>query len=140
MKRRAIAVSGIVQGVGFRPFVFGLAARLGLAGYVKNQTGNVLIEVEGDPASLDRFLEAVAANAPPLARVERLSWEARAPRGERQFRIEASSPGKDRPVFISPDVATCPDCLAELRDPSDRRYRYPFLNCTNCGPRPTIIT
>src|SRR5262249_2270491 len=117
MERRAIEVQGIVQGVGFRPFVFGLAARLRLGGYVKNQTGNVLIEGEGDPGSLDRFLEELAGKTPPLARVEQLSWEPRAPRGDRQFRIEPSSPDAAGPVFISPDMAACPDCLAELADP-----------------------
>src|SRR6516162_112039 len=91
MERRAIEVQGIVQGVGFRPFVFGLAARLRLGGCVRNQTGNVWIEVEGDPASLDRFLEGLAREAPPLARVEHLSWEPQPPRGEGQFRIEPSN-------------------------------------------------
>jgi hydrogenase maturation protein HypF len=140
MERRAIEVQGIVQGVGFRPFVFGLAARLRLGGCVKNQTGNVLIEVEGDAASLDRFLAELASKAPPLAQVERLSWEPQMPRGERGFRIEPSNADAAGPVFISPDVATCPDCLAELLDEKDRRFGYPFLNCTNCGPRLTIIT
>jgi hydrogenase maturation protein HypF len=141
MERRAIEVHGIVQGVGFRPFVFGLAARLRLGGSVKNQTGNVLIEVEGEPASLECFLEALTDQAPPLAQVERLSWEPRALRGERHFRIEPSDAADPAaPIFVSPDVATCPDCLAELLDANDRRFGYPFLNCTNCGPRLTIIT
>jgi hydrogenase maturation protein HypF len=140
MERRAIVVRGIVQGVGFRPFVYNLAARLHLSGFVKNQTGSVLIEVEGEPPSLEHFLTELAEKPPPLAHIEHLSWEQRPPLGERRFRIESSEANEASPVFISPDVATCPDCLAEVFNPSDRRYGYPFLNCTNCGPRLTIIT
>jgi hydrogenase maturation protein HypF len=140
LERRAVEVCGIVQGVGFRPFVYNLAVRLHLRGFVKNQTGNVRIEVEGDPASLDRFLAELAERPPPLARVQHLAWEARLPRGDQQFRIEPSDDEGLRAVFVSPDVAVCADCLAELFDPRNRRYRYPFLNCTNCGPRLTIIT
>ncbi len=137
MERRAIAIQGIVQGVGFRPFVHGLASRLGLRGFVKNGVGGVLIEVEGDPAALDDFVAEIAAKPPPLARIDRLAWEARAPRGDAGFSIEASAADGHGPVFVSPDVATCAACLAEL---PDRRFRYPFLNCTDCGPRLTIIT
>jgi hydrogenase maturation protein HypF len=140
MERRAIVIRGIVQGVGFRPFVYNLALRLRLAGFVKNQTGTVLIEVEGAASDLDRFLAEISGHPPPLAQIEHLSWERRSPRGEQQFRIDASESDPSSPVFISPDVATCAECLAEVLDPADRRYRYPFLNCTNCGPRLTIIT
>lgn len=140
MERRIIAVHGVVQGVGFRPFVYGLARRLQLRGFVKNQTGSVLIEVEGDAPSLDHFLTELAGKPPPLARIDSLSWERRAPRGATSFHIEASAADAAGPIFVSPDVATCDDCLRELFDPTDRRYRYPFLNCTNCGPRLTIIT
>jgi hydrogenase maturation protein HypF len=139
MERRAIEIRGIVQGVGFRPFVFNLATRLQLAGFVKNQMGNVFIEVEGDGATLDRFLADLSGKAPPLAQIERLSWQPLAPRGERQFRIDPSDADAPSAIFISPDVATCADCVAELFDPKDRRFGYPFLNCTNCGPRLTII-
>jgi hydrogenase maturation protein HypF len=139
MERRAIEIRGIVQGVGFRPFVFSLATRYHLGGFVKNQTGNVFIEVEGDAATLDCFLADLAGKTPPLAQIEHLSWETRTPLGEQQFRIEQSDADAEGPIFISPDVATCPDCLAELFDPTDRRFGYPFLNCTNCGPRLTII-
>ncbi len=139
MERWAIEIRGIVQGVGFRPFVFSLATRLHLGGFVKNQTGNVYIEVEGDAATLDSFLADLAGKAPPLAQIEHLSWQSRMPLGEQQFRIERSDADAEGPIFISPDVATCPDCLAELFDPKDRRFGYPFLNCTNCGPRLTII-
>ena len=117
MERRAIDVRGLVQGVGFRPFVYNLAVRLGLAGFVRNQTGGVLIEVEGEPAILDRFLAELTDRPPPLARIEHLSWERRPPRGECDFRIEPSEADGSSPVFISPDVATCPDCLARAVRP-----------------------
>jgi hydrogenase maturation protein HypF len=139
MLRRAIDVSGIVQGVGFRPFVYDLATGLGLNGFVRNQTGGVLIEVEGEAHSLDRFLTELRSKAPPLARIDEVSWESCFPRGDPQFRIESSKHESAGSIFISPDVATCEDCLRELFDPQDRRFRYPFLNCTNCGPRFTII-
>jgi hydrogenase maturation protein HypF len=138
-ERRAISVHGVIQGVGFRPFVYGLASRLQLSGFVKNQTGGVLIEVEGEGRSLDEFLNELSHHPPPLARIDRVQWERQEPRGEGEFRIAPSEAGTASPVFISPDVATCDVCLAELRNPADRRYSYPFLNCTNCGPRLTII-
>ncbi|HLW66953.1 MAG TPA: carbamoyltransferase HypF [Gemmataceae bacterium] len=141
MERRAIVVRGIVQGVGFRPFVFGLATRRQLGGFVRNQTGSVEIEVEGEADSLERFLADLVFHAPPLAQIESLWSENRSPQGERQFRIESSANGQTgATVFFSPDTATCADCLRELFDPQDRRFGYPFLNCTNCGPRLTIIT
>jgi hydrogenase maturation protein HypF len=139
MERRAITVEGLVQGVGFRPFVYALASRLGLRGFVKNRSGCVLIEVEGGRTDLDRFIRELLVSAPPLARIDALSSQQQAVRGDDGFRIEASDHVAESPIFISPDVATCQDCLAELFDPSDRHYRYPFLNCTNCGPRLTII-
>jgi hydrogenase maturation protein HypF len=140
MERRAIAVEGIVQGVGFRPFVYGLATRLDLCGFVKNCTGGVLIEIEGEAGALDHFLAELTSKAPPLAQIERVSWERQPSRHDQLFRIEPSEADQAAQVFVSPDVATCADCLAELFDPADRRYRYPFLNCTNCGPRLTIVT
>jgi hydrogenase maturation protein HypF len=140
MERRAIEVRGTVQGVGFRPFVYALAARHGLGGFVRNCAGAVVIEVEGEPPALDRFLAELADRPPPLARVESLSWGRRPPRGDRAFRIRPSAAGGGGSVFVSPDVATCPECLAELFDPADRRSGYPFLNCTSCGPRLTIVT
>src|SRR5262249_54045895 len=120
--------------------VYNLASRLRLCGYVKNQTGSVLIEVEGDLLCLERFLADVAEKPPPLAQVEHLSWERRPLQGDRNFRIEDSDADLSSPVFIRPVVPPCPECLRELLDPADRRYGYPFLNCTNCGPRLTIIT
>jgi hydrogenase maturation protein HypF len=137
--RRAIAIHGIVQGVGFRPYVYGLATRLHLRGFIKNVSGGVLIEVEGEPHSLDRFLVELTDQPPPLARIDALRWSSRPALGDPSFRIETSDGGDDSPIFISPDVATCDECLTELVDPRDRRYRYPFLNCTSCGPRLTII-
>ena len=140
MERRAIAIHGVVQGVGFRPFVYGLASRLHLNGFVKNRVGGVLIEVEGDARSLDHFLTELTTKPPPLARINHLAWERRPTQGDCQFHIQPSEVESPGPIFVSPDVATCADCLAELLDPTDRRQRYPFLNCTNCGPRLTIVT
>ncbi|HWB70754.1 MAG TPA: carbamoyltransferase HypF, partial [Egibacteraceae bacterium] len=137
--RTRIRVEGIVQGVGFRPFVHLLATRLGLGGLVGNDARGVFIEVEGDQPTIDRFLVALRAEAPPLAVVEHVAAEAVPARGERGFTIVDSETGGQRQVLISPDTATCADCLRELFDPTDRRYRYPFVNCTNCGPRFTII-
>ena len=143
MERRAIVIRGIVQGVGFRPFVFGVAARLKLVGFVRNDDGQVTIEAEGEPSVLDRFVAEISEHPPALARIESVWWERREPLGDHEFRIETSRAVLAAPsaaVFISPDVATCADCLRELCDPRDRRYRYPFINCTNCGPRLTIVT
>jgi hydrogenase maturation protein HypF len=140
IERRTIKVMGTVQGVGFRPFVFGLATRLGLAGFVSNRGGSVRIEVEGEPARIEEFLLDLSAKAPPLARIDRITSELGTVRGEAEFAIADSSPDANAAIVVSPDVATCDACLEELFDPGDRRYRYPFLNCTNCGPRLTIIT
>jgi hydrogenase maturation protein HypF len=138
-ERWRIEVEGIVQGVGFRPFVYHAARRLRLAGSVRNDARGVVIEVEGDPRDLDAFVRALESDPPPLAIVERVTRSALPPAGEHAFRILESGPAEDRTVPVSPDVATCPDCLRELFDPADRRHRYPFLNCTNCGPRFTIV-
>ncbi len=138
-ERRAISVHGVVQGVGFRPFVYGLAMHWRLAGFVRNQAGAVLIEVEGHARSLDGFLTDLTGKAPPLARIENLKWTTSPSKGDHQFRIAASQAERPDQVFVSPDVATCAACLSELLDPDDRRHGYPFLNCTNCGPRLTII-
>ncbi len=140
VERRAISVDGIVQGVGFRPFVHGLASRLHLQGFVRNQTGNVRIEVEGESGPWIASSTELTHNPPPLAQIDRVSWSPVSPRGDVQFRIDASEIDPDGQVLISPDVATCAACLGELLDPANRRYRYPFLNCTHCGPRLTIIT
>lgn len=139
MERRAIAVEGIVQGVGFRPFVYALAQRLRLAGFIKNRAGDVWIEVEGETPALDHFVTELLAQAPPLARIEKCTCTPLPRIGEPAFSIKPSdAAGAQR--FIPADVATCPACLDELCDPTNRRYHYPFINCTNCGPRLTIIT
>ena len=138
--RCAIEVEGIVQGVGFRPFVYSLASRFKLQGFVRNRTGSVLIEIEGEPGSLTRFVDELTTRPPPLAHIDRLRCVDLPPVGDERFSIEISEDDAAGPVLVSPDVAVCHDCLIELFDPANRRYRYPFLNCTNCGPRLTIIT
>ncbi len=139
MERRHIAIHGIVQGVGFRPFVHRLASRLHLGGSVTNNHGAVMIEVEGDESSLDAFLGHLTMSPPPLARIARVDWQRHPVRGESRFRIDPSESTCGGGVFIAPDLASCDACLAEMWNPNDRRYRYPFLNCTHCGPRLTII-
>jgi hydrogenase maturation protein HypF len=139
VKRRQIRIRGIVQGVGFRPFVHNLAQRLELAGYVLNSSAGVVTEVEGSEAALDRFVESVRREAPPLARIEEMLVSEIAPLGERDFVIRESQAQEGEFVLVSPDVATCPDCHRDFTDPANRRYGYAFTNCTNCGPRYTII-
>ncbi len=136
VERRRIRVTGVVQGVGFRPFVHGLAGRHRVAGFVLNDGEGVLIEAEA--AGLDAFVAALTGEAPPLARVDSVTTERIDPLGETGFRILASAP-TGRTALIPADVATCGDCLRELFDPADRRFRYPFTNCTQCGPRFTIV-
>jgi hydrogenase maturation protein HypF len=138
LERREFRVTGTVQGVGFRPFVYGLARRYELAGFVLNDGGGVSIEAEGEAGSLDAFAAALTDEAPGLARIESVQTSPLAIRGEHEFVI-APSAAIGRTALIPPDVATCDDCLRELLDPGDRRYRYPFTNCTQCGPRFTIV-
>ncbi len=135
----AVRVTGVVQGVGFRPFVHRLAARHHLDGWVLNTSGEVQIALEGEPGALQEFLAALDTEAPPLAHIERIDVEQRGPTGLSGFAIAESvgQPGERQPV--SPDVATCPACEAELRDPANRRHGYPFITCTDCGPRFTVI-
>jgi hydrogenase maturation protein HypF len=138
--RTEVKVEGTVQGVGFRPFVHGLATGLGLAGLVRNDSRGVFIEVEGDVHAVERFLSGLR-EPPPLALIERISTRPLPPDGRTGFAIVGSSDTVGRrSVLVSADSATCADCLRELRDPADRRYGYPFVNCTNCGPRFTIVT
>jgi hydrogenase maturation protein HypF len=137
--RWRVEVTGIVQGVGFRPFVYHLARSRGLVGLVRNHSGGVVIEVEGPGDALEDFLRQLRLHPPPLARIDTVRQEVCPARGEASFEIEASQAQAGGPVLIGPDIATCDDCLRELFDPADRRYLYPFLNCTNCGPRLTII-
>ena len=131
-------VSGRVQGVGFRPFVYSLASELELSGFVFNDSLGVVVEVEGD--ALDVFIARLAADGPPLAAVEHIVTESLPATGEPGFTIRPSPAGGRPDAAIAPDGATCDACLAELFDPGDRRYRYPFVNCTDCGPRFTIVT
>jgi hydrogenase maturation protein HypF len=139
-RRRVRArVEGTVQGVGFRPYTYRLAVSLGLGGFIRNDERGVVVEAEGEPARIEEFLARLPAEAPPLARVERLRAEDVATRAEEEFAIATSESGGRPDAEIAPDMATCPDCLAEVFDPADRRYRYPFTNCTNCGPRFTIV-
>lgn len=137
---RRIHVTGVVQGVGFRPFVYRLAVARGLAGSVANDGSGVHIEVEGTVANIDRFVRALRRDAPPLARIDALNEEPLEPASRADFRIVASTAHGDIPALVPPDAATCDACLREMRDPHDRRYRYPFINCTDCGPRFTIAT
>ncbi|MFW5934188.1 MAG: acylphosphatase [Actinomycetota bacterium] len=138
--RRDIRVQGTVQGVGFRPYVHALAVGLGLGGRVGNDARGVFIEVEGHVGPVQDFVDRLPREAPPLASIEAVEVTDAAPRGERSFQIVASPPGGQRRTLIPPDVATCEDCLAEVLDPSDRRAGYAFTNCTNCGPRYSIVT
>ena len=138
-QRLRVRVEGTVQGVGFRPFVYRVATELGLGGWVLNDSRGVLIEAEGERRALDELLERLRTAAPPLAVVDRVSEETMAATGEVGFRITESEEGGEPEAAVSPDVATCEECLAELLDPGDRRHRYPFTNCTNCGPRFTIV-
>src|ERR1700749_1859715 len=139
--RRRFTVTGVVQGVGFRPFVHRIATELGLAGFVGNDSGAVFLEVQGPGALIDEFRRRLRADSPPLAAIsavhvvdvdaDRLCGSG--------FRIGKSQPVAGATTPIPPDIAVCDDCIAELFDPSDRRYRHPFVTCTNCGPRFTII-
>ncbi|MCS7071655.1 MAG: acylphosphatase, partial [Anaerolinea sp.] len=131
IQAKSIHVTGVVQGVGFRPFVYNLARRCGLNGWVLNTSAGVAIHAEGLPAQLTAFLQALHTEAPPLARIESLESADCAVEGLAGFEIRASASIAGAFQPISPDVAICRDCLRELRDPTDRRHRYPFINCTN---------
>jgi hydrogenase maturation protein HypF len=133
-----VSVEGIVQGVGFRPFVYNLANQLGLGGTVRNTARGVEIEIEGTPDAVNRFLEDLVDRPPPLASIDNIRADEVEARGHRGFAIEGSRDGEGFQP-ISPDVATCPACVREVLTPGDRRFRYPFTNCTHCGPRFTII-
>lgn len=138
MVRIQVQVRGIVQGVGFRPFVYRQAARFGLSGFVQNTGSGVTIEIEGESAACAGFLAALSGEAPPLSRIQSVEQSEIPATGERGFAIHESKSG-DKSALVSPDIGICDDCLRELFTKSDRRYRYPFINCTNCGPRFSII-
>ncbi len=140
LRRASIHITGIVQGVGFRPFVYGLAVRLGLKGWVRNSSAGVDIEADGTNDELDSLVNFIKDELPPLARIDTLEITYGNPGGFASFEIVQSEAVAGAFQPISPDVSICPDCLRELFDPADRRYLYPFINCTNCGPRFTIIT
>jgi len=137
--RAKIIVKGIVQGVGFRPFVHRLAQELGLRGWVKNTTAGVAIEVEGDKRKVEDFYEEITLRKPAPAQIKEKQIVYEAPRGSQFFAIKESTSHQRKEALVSPDIAICRDCLKELSDSSDRRHLYPFINCTNCGPRFTII-
>lgn len=136
---RRILVNGRVQGVGFRPFVYRLATEFGLTGWVMNRLGQVEIHVEGETSALRRFEDGLSAQAPPLAQPRITSSEPCQRETPDGFSIRTSSHAGAAHIHVPPDLFTCDDCLAELNDPADRRYRYPFINCTQCGPRYTLI-
>ena len=138
VERKCIRVRGVVQGVGFRPFVYRLASEENLGGFIGNDTDGVTIELEGPATRIQAFLTRLTSETPPLARIDSVASSDLAPTRETGFRIVASEVLGRVSTGIPADAATCPDCLRELLDPADRRYRYPFLNCTNCGPRYTI--
>ncbi|MFE3247845.1 carbamoyltransferase HypF [Streptomyces sp. NPDC059209] len=138
--RRRFEVRGVVQGVGFRPFVYVTAAALALTGSVANTGTGVVAEVEGDPGAVAEFGRRLRTDPPPLAVVESVTETDRPPTGGAEFVIADSSATDRVRTLVSPDTATCRDCLAELRDPADRRHRHPFITCTHCGPRFTIVT
>jgi hydrogenase maturation protein HypF len=137
--RRCIHVSGIVQGVGFRPYVYRLAVGRHLNGQIANTAAGVVIEVQGSRESVDDFLQRLPKEAPPLALIRGLDVSEIPPNGDSEFRIVPSEKSETVRTLIPPDIAICEDCLRELFDPADRRYLYPFINCTNCGPRFTIV-
>ena len=139
LQGKKIHIRGIVQGVGFRPFVYGLATNLNLKGWVKNTSAGVEIQVDGNDDDLVDFIDSLKNNSPPLARIDTFQSENCEPNSFTDFEILHSEliPGEFIP--ISPDVSTCDDCLREMLDPTNPRYLYPFINCTNCGPRFTII-
>ncbi len=138
--RLQIKVSGIVQGIGFRPYIYRLANRLQLDGFVNNNSNGVLIEIEGNLESTRLFLQALSYQPPPLAQITELQYQQIPLNNDSGFKIHDSRVSEQRTTLISPDIATCVDCLNEMNDPADRRYQYPFINCTNCGPRYTIIS
>lgn len=137
--RRLVRVTGVVQGVGFRPFVYGLAAELSLTGLVLNDSRGVLADVQGAAPDVEAFCRRVRADAPPLADVTAVTWTSADPEPRDGFTIAGSVAGGGR-TLVPADVATCDDCLRELADPADRRHRHPFVTCTACGPRFTIVT
>jgi len=137
--RKAVEITGIVQGVGFRPFVYRLANECNLVGFVANTPAGVSIEVQGDAESMERFLERLPKEIPPLAKLTAIASRDAELKSDPAFRIVSSRTDAPAKALVSPDVAVCDDCLREMMNARDRRFRYPFINCTNCGPRFTIV-
>jgi hydrogenase maturation protein HypF len=137
--RRRIEIQGAVQGVGFRPFVYRSAQSVGVSGYVLNSSAGVVIEAEAEQPALTEFLRVLRDDLPPLARIDEMRIAEAEPSGEQGFSIRHSQADEGKFAFVPADAATCADCLREMRSPGDRRYHYPFTNCTNCGPRYTIV-
>ena len=138
--RLRATVEGTVQGVGFRPFAFRLAQQLDVAGWITNNSRGALLELEGPTGAVENFLQRLRTEAPAAATVDRLTVEPSSPTGETAFRIRTSEDAGARRLVVPPDLTACPDCLRELSDPMDRRFRYPFLTCTQCGPRYSLVT
>ena len=136
---KKIHIAGIVQGVGFRPFIYGLAQKHHISGWVRNSSAGVDIVANGSHGALEAFIDDIRHNPPPLANIDQIEVTTVQPDGFSDFRIIESSTVQGGFIPVSADMSICPDCLRELFDPDDRRYRYPFINCTNCGPRFTII-
>jgi hydrogenase maturation protein HypF len=139
IQRAKASINGIVQGVGFRPFIYQLAREKGLGGYIANTSTGVDIEVEGEPGTIETFFQEIHLRKPPLARIVHIEKQYLPPQRYGDFVIKKSQVQAQRSALVPPDVSVCEDCLREMNDPQDRRYRYPFINCTNCGPRCTII-
>ncbi len=137
--RLKVAIRGAVQGVGFRPFVYRLAAEQDLAGWVNNSTQGVFIEAEGAREALEKFLLRLETDKPPRSFIQSLEASWLDPIGYPGFEIRESASGGARTALVLPDIATCPDCLREIFEPANRRFFYPFTNCTNCGPRFSVI-
>ena len=136
--RRKIEIKGIVQGVGFRPTVYRLANEYNLKGFVFNDSKGVTLDIEGDSEDISSFLEELKKNPPPLSKIEEIKSENLPAKEFDEFKIIESEESEERTTLVSPDISTCEDCKGELLNPKDRRYLYPFVNCTNCGPRFTI--
>ena len=139
IERALIDVTGLVQGVGFRPFVHSLATSLDLRGFVQNRGSHLFVDVEGEPGALAAFVERLSTTPPPLAAIDRVDCQRTTPAAHQRFMIAGSEAAAESLVRVPPDVATCEECRLELFDPGNRRYRHPFITCTTCGPRFTIV-
>ncbi len=137
--RKRLRIAGVVQGVGFRPFIWKRATDRGLTGWVQNDSAGVMIEIQGPPSRIQDFLSDLGSDLPPLSRIDSLRTSDIAVEDESRFAIVESADLAPRSTPVSPDICVCDACLREMNDPADRRYHYPFINCTNCGPRFTII-